>query len=300
MSCLATDRDEKTPPMSAGMSALAESFDGYILDLWGVLHDGVQAYPHALDCLTRLRAAGKRILILSNAPRRASEVAGRCAEMGLTDESYDLLMSSGEDAWRHLAARTEEWYRGLGERCYHLGPDRDFGMREGLDYRFVDDLGAADFILNTGALDQADTRETYRPFLESALALGLPMICANPDYVVMRGGAMEICAGTIALAYEEMGGSVRYHGKPHPGIYRTCLGLFDGIAPDRILAVGDSIRTDVAGAQAMGLKAVFIAAGIHRDKLMSAETGAVDAAQLAALCRAEGGMPVAVLREFRW
>jgi len=300
MSCLATDRDENSPPILAGMSVLADRFDGYILDLWGVLHDGVQAFPRALDCLVRLRAAGERILILSNAPRRASEVARRCTEMGLTAETYDLLMSSGEDAWRHLAERPDDWYRALGKRCYHLGPERDFGMREGLDYRFVDDLEEADFILLTGALERGDTLETYAEWVASALALGLPMVCANPDYVVIRGGVREICAGAIAHAYEDMGGVVRYHGKPHAGIYRTCLDLFDGIPPERILAVGDSIRTDVVGAQAMDLQAVFVAAGIHEDKLKNPETGAIDREGLAALYRAEGGTPIAALSEFCW
>ena len=300
MSCLGTERSEDGLAIHAGMAALADRFDGYILDLWGVLHDGVTAFPEALGCLGRLRRAGKRILILSNAPRRAAEVAQRCAEMGLTAETYDLLMSSGEDAWRHLKERPDEWYRALGPRCYHLGPDRDFGMREGLDYRFVDDLGAADFILLTGVLAQADTRETYADWLESALALDLPMVCANPDYVVIRGGVEEICAGTIALAYEEMGGVVRYHGKPHAGIYRTCLGLFEGIPPERILAVGDSVRTDVVGAQAMGVQAVFVVAGIHEEKLKNPETGAIDRAGLAALYRDEGGTPIAALTEFRW
>ena len=300
MSCLATDRNEGNLPVQAGMAALANDFDGYIVDLWGVLHDGVRAFPHALDCLARLRAAGKRILILSNAPRRASEVAARCAEMGLTADTYDLLMSSGEDAWRHLHERPDAWYRALGRRCYHLGPARDLGMREGLDYRFVDDLGEADFILNTGALGHDDTRETYTAFLRSALARALPMVCANPDYVVIRGGAMEICAGTIARAYDEMGGTVRYHGKPHPGIYETCLGLFDGIAPERILAVGDSIRTDVVGAQAMGVAAVFVVSGIHKETLVNGDTGALDQDRLSALFRAEGGRPLAALLDFRW
>ena len=300
MSGLAADRTEGALPVLEGMAGLAPAFDGYIVDLWGVLHDGVRAFPRALDCLARLSAAGKRILILSNAPRRAVEVAERCAELGLTSATYDVLMSSGEDAWRHLAERPDSWYRALGPRCYHLGPERDLGMREGLDYRFVDDLDEADFILNTGALDASDSRETYAAFLGSALARRLPMVCANPDYVVVRGGAMEICAGTIAHAYEEMGGEVRYHGKPYPGIYQTCLGLFDGIAPERILAVGDSIRTDVVGAQAMGLKAVFVVSGLHNDKLVSAETGRLDGERLAALCRAEGGVPLAVLPEFRW
>lgn len=300
MSSPATDRNEGHPPLLGGMRALAAEFDGYIVDLWGVLHDGVRAFPHALDCLGHLGEAGKRILILSNAPRRASEVAARCAELGLTPDTYDQLMSSGEDAWRHLAERPDTWYRALGRRCYHLGPARDLGMREGLDYRFVDDLDAADFILNSGALGPADTRGTYTAFLESALARALPMVCANPDYVVKRGGAMEICAGTIAHAYEEMGGVVRYHGKPYPGIYRTCLGLFEGIAPERILAVGDSIRTDVVGAQAVGLQAVFVVSGIHGEGLVSAETGRLDGDRLAALCRAEGGLPLAAITEFRW
>jgi len=300
MSSPATDRNEGHPPMLAGMRALAAEFDGYIVDLWGVLHDGMRAFPHALDCLARLRAGGRRILILSNAPRRASEVAARCAEMGLTPDTYDSLMSSGEDAWRHLDERPDAWYRALGRRCYHLGPERDFGMREGLDYRFVDELSEADFILNTGTLGHADTRETYRPFLEAALALALPMVCANPDYVVIRGGVMEICAGTIALAYEEMGGTVRYHGKPDPGIYRTCLGLFDGIAPERILAVGDSIRTDVVGAQAMGMAAVFVVSGIHKETLVNTHTGALDQNRLSELYRAEGGRPLAALPDFRW
>jgi HAD superfamily hydrolase (TIGR01459 family) len=300
MSEPAADPNEGHPPVLSGMAALAADFDGYIIDLWGVLHDGVRAYPHGLDCLARLSAGGKRILILSNAPRRADEVARHCANMGLTPDTYDVLMSSGEDVWRHLAERSDPWYRALGDRCYHLGPERDLGMREGLDYRFVDDLDEASFILNTGALGQGDSRETYRDFLEAALARKLPMICANPDYLVMRGSAMEICAGTIAHAYEEMGGEVRYHGKPYPGIYETCLDLFAGIAPDRILAVGDSIRTDVVGAQAMGLQAVFVVSGLHNDKLVNPATGRLGGDRLAALCRAEGGVPLAVLPEFRW
>ncbi len=300
MSCVGPERSEDEPAVLAGMAALADRFDGYILDLWGVLHDGVTAFPTALDCLRRLHQAGKRILILSNAPRRSSEVAQRCAELGLTPETYDLLMSSGEEAWRHLKERPDDWHRALGPRCYHLGPERDLGMRDGLDRRFVDDLAEADFILLTGALAQSDTRETYHEFLEAALARGLPMVCANPDYLVIRGGVAEICAGTIALAYEDMGGVVRYHGKPHAGIYRTCLGLFDGLPRERILAVGDSVRTDIVGAQAMDLEAVFVISGLHEEKLRNPETGAIDRERLAELYRAEGGWPLAAIPEFRW
>ncbi len=300
MSRLATDREENAVPLLAGMADLAADYDGFILDLWGVLHDGERAFPEALGCMARLREAGKRILILSNAPRRAASVAERCAELGLTPETYDLLMSSGEDAWRHLKERPDAWYRALDRRCFHLGPERDLGMRDGLDYRFVARPDEADFVLLTGALDRDDTTETYRPILEEALAQRLPMVCANPDLVVKRGGVLEICAGAIALAYEELGGEVRYHGKPHESIYRTCLGLFEGIAPERILAVGDSVRTDIVGAQGMGLKAVFVISGIHEDHLAHPETKAVDREKLHSLCRDEGGLPHGALPSFRW
>ena len=300
MSSLAKFRDEESVPLYTGLAELAADFDGYILDLWGVLHDGEQAFPWALDCMARLRVENKRTLILSNAPRRAAAVVERCAELGLTPDTYDALMSSGEDTWRHLDERRDDWYAALGERCYHLGPERDHGMRKGLNYRFVNELEVADFILLTGALDREDTTETYGPILETALGQRLPMVCANPDYVVKRGGLLEICAGAIAQSYEQMGGEVRYHGKPYAGIYRTCLGLFDGIAPQRILAVGDSIRTDIVGAQGMGLQGLFVVSGIHGDVLSDPESRAVDQEKLRALCEAEGGRPIGALPAFRW
>ena len=303
MSDLATDRTEKSLPMRPGMSALADDFDGYILDLWGVLHDGVQAYPHALDCLAQLRAAGKRILILSNAPRRASEVAGRCTEMGLTPDTYDLLMSSGEDAWRHLEGRPDDWYRGLGTRCYHLGPERDLGMRDGLDYRFVDDLDEADFILNTGALGQADTRETYTAPLEAALALELPMICANPDHMVERGSSLIYCAGALAHAYEALGGEVIYAGKPHAAIYDLALQLAAEargapIPAKHVLAIGDGLATDMAGAMAAKIDALFVASAVHVEGHNSGAE--LEAATVTALFEGHEAQPIAALSVLKW
>jgi len=186
-------------PFCPGLSAVAERYDAFIIDLWGVMHDGLKAYPAAVEALRRLRAAGKKSVVLSNAPRRAAVIAKRNAEIGIPAELPDHLLSSGEDAWQHLKTRPDAWYQGLGRRCYHLGPERDHGMREGLDLDFVDNLAAADFILNTGILDDHDTVATYRGFLDEGLQRGLPMICANPDLIVMRGAAMEICAGALAL-----------------------------------------------------------------------------------------------------
>lgn len=287
-------------PIHDGLAPIASRYDGFIVDLWGVLHDGVRAFPPAVACLEQLRDRGKRIVILSNAPRRAAEVAARCEELGIAPALWDAVMSSGEATWRHLVARSDPWYRALGRRCYHLGPERDWGMRDGLDYAFVDDIATADFVLNTGAAGGDDTVEHYEALLEQARRAGLPMICANPDLEVMRGDQREICAGAIAARYEAMGGEVRYNGKPHPEIYRICLPLLNGTDRRRLAAIGDSLRTDIAGANAIGIDGIFITGGLQSGELGADAEGYADPARLAALCRREGHTPSAALPVLRW
>ena len=286
--------------LTTSFADLAPDYDGLIVDLWGVLHDGVTAFPAAVDCLTRLREAGTAIAILSNAPRRATEVEAKMNELGIAPGLYDLVLSSGEVAWRHLKHRQDPWYADLGSRCFHLGPDRDHGMRAGLDYVFVETPGEADFLLNTGAHMAEDTVETYAHELKAGSAKGLPMVCANPDLVVIRGGKREICAGLLAQHYEEMGGEVRYHGKPHPDVYDECLSALDGIARGRIAAVGDSLRTDIAGAAAAGLDAIWVLGGIHAEELQLANGALPPAERLDALAGAAGQTPAAALPFFRW
>ena len=287
-------------PLYPGLSAVADRYDAFIIDLWGVMHDGLTAYPAAVEALKQLRQAGKKTVVLSNAPRRAAVIASRNEELGIPAELPDHLLSSGEDAWQHLKTRPDAWYRALGQRCYHLGPDRDFGMREDLDIRFVDTLGEADFILNTGILHDDDTVETYRGFLDEGLDRKLPMICANPDLIVMRGEAMEICAGALALDYEEKGGDVRWHGKPHPEVYRSCFAMLEGIAPSRIAAIGDSLRTDIAGAHASGIGGIFIAGGIHSEELGLRSDGSVDPEAYNHFMAAAEWKPDAALPFMRW
>lgn len=282
-----------------GLSALADDYDAFIVDLWGVLHDGVTAFPAAVDCLEALHARGKRIVILSNAPRRAAVVAARNAELGIAAQLCDAVVSSGEDVWQHLHARPDAWYRGLGRRCFHLGPERDFGMRDGLDYDFVQ-ADAADFVLNTGALDPADVADDYDPLLAPLVARGLGMICANPDLEVIRGGRREICAGAIAARYEALGGAVRYHGKPHRQIYRACFAAVPGVPPARIAAIGDSLRTDIAGANGAGIDGIFVTGGLQGEQLGVDGDGNAEPARLRALCAQEGHWPTAALPVLRW
>ena len=283
-----------------GLRDLAGRYDGFIVDLWGVLHDGIQAFPAALDCLAELHRRGKRLVILSNAPRRVASVVARNSELGIDPGCYHGAMSSGEAAWQHLKTRPDAWYRALGRRCYHLGPERDWGMREGLDYDFVATVEQADFVLNTGAGRPEDRVEDFEPLLQAALARRLPMVCANPDLEVIRGGRREICAGAIAARYETLGGEVRYHGKPARDIFETCLALLEVADRSRVANIGDSLRTDVAGARAAGIDALFVAGGIHGDALGIAPGEAPEPARLAALCKAAGERPAAALPLLRW
>jgi len=282
-----------------GLSALAGEYDAFIVDLWGVLHDGVRAFPAAVDCLETLHAQGKRIVILSNAPRRAAVVRERNAELGIAARLCDAVVSSGEDAWRHLHGRPDAWYRALGRHCFHLGPERDFGMRAGLDYDFVA-AAAADFVLNTGALGPDDEAGDYDPMLRELAGRGLRMICANPDLEVVRGGRREICAGAVAARYEALGGEVRYHGKPHPEIYRACFAAVPQVPRARIAAIGDSLRTDIAGANAAGIDGIFVSGGLQGEELGVDAEGNADPARLRALCAEEGHWPKAALPALRW
>lgn len=245
----------------SGIRAIAPEIDGFILDVWGVLHDGVAAYPGVSDCLVALKSAGKRVVILSNAPMRAASVTARLATMGIGRDFYHDILTSGEEVWRSLAVRSDPFYRQIGIRCYFLGPERH-RMLEGLDLVRVVDVGDADFFLNTGPDDLALDGTPYRDLLKAGAERGLPMICANADLTVMHGDALIACAGTLAQQYETMGGTVRWHGKPMPSVYATCRRLL-GLGDDaRILAVGDSLRTDIAGGKAAALSTLLVAGGM--------------------------------------
>ena len=276
-----------------GMREVAAAYDGVILDLWGVVHDGVAPFPGVLDCMARLRAAGKPVVLLSNAPRRADDVARRIAAIGVPADAYDGVMSSGEEAWQCLRRRAEPFYAGLGRNCLHICSDRDLEIREGLGLRYVERPAEADFILNTGPARWEDTLADYDVVLRDCRARDLPMVCANPDLVVMHRGKPALCAGALAAHYQELGGTVRWHGKPHPSVYESCLRLIGIADRRRLVAVGDSLRTDIAGAAAAGIDSILVTGGIHAEEF-------ADPARLAAALDEAGLAPVAVARRFVW
>ena len=281
-----------------GMRDLAASYDGVILDLWGVVHDGTAPFPGVLDCMARLIGAGKRLVLLSNAPRRSDDVVRRIARIGVPEGLYHGVMSSGEEAWQHIARRDDPFYAGLGRRALHIGSERDLEIREGLGLDFVETPEEADFILNTGPAEWEDTIADYAPVLRAARERDLPMVCANPDLVVIHNGRPALCAGALGEEYERIGGRVRWHGKPHASVYDSCLALLGIADRRRILAIGDSLRTDIAGAAGAGIDALLIAGGIHAGEFTA--DGALDRDRIAAAIRQSGTSPIAVAARFVW
>jgi HAD superfamily hydrolase (TIGR01459 family) len=281
-----------------GMRGLAPDYDGFILDLWGVVHDGTAPFPGVLDCMGRLIEAKKRVVLLSNAPRRSDDVVRRIARIGVPAGLYHGVMASGEEAWQYLARRDDPFYAALGRRVLHIGSERDLEIRDGLDFDFVETPEEADFILNTGPAGWEDTIADYAPVLGAARERDLPMVCANPDLIVIHNGRPALCAGALAEEYERLGGRVRWHGKPHPSVYDSCLALLGIAERRRILAIGDSLRTDIAGAAGAGIAALLIAGGVHAGEFTA--NGGLNTGSIAAALRESGTNPVAVAARFVW
>ena len=279
------------------LAPVVDRYDGFIIDLWGVLHDGLSPFPWARGTLLALKAAGKMVGLLSNAPRPADVVAVKMRDLGFQDSDWDFLMTSGQDAWEHLCARPDDWYQALGARHYLIGLAKDEGLVAGLPGTRVFDAAEADYLINAG-IDFGQTLDTVRPLLDAALARGLPMVCANPDHWIVSGGRAEVCAGLLADYYEKQGGAVRYHGKPFPGVYTTCLGKLAGIDRRRVLAIGDGLKTDIKGANAAGIDSVLITSGVHGEAIGLESDGWFDTAALQRLMTQEGATPTYVLHRF--
>ncbi len=286
-------------PLLPGLASLAADYDGFILDVWGVMHQGGPAYPEAIDCVRRLRAAGKRVVFLSNAPRLAPQVKAVLRAKGVDDSLYDAVVASGDAARQALAARSGPLVEGLGDRYHLLGPPGSDDVLEGLGYEAAAGIDEADFLLGIGLDAGRETVEAHEAILQTAARRGLPMICVNPDLLVIRLGVREPCAGALAARYEALGARVRHFGKPHPEVYALALNALD-VAPARVLAVGDGLATDIAGAAAAGLDSLLVTGGLMAETLGLAPGEAPDARAMGEACGAAGASPRAALATFTW
>lgn len=286
------------PPIIASFAKIAANYDVILCDVWGVLHNGVAAFAPAAEALKRARAAGTTVILVSNAPRPREGVAKILDGLGVPRDAYDTIVTSGMVTNALLAGRA-------GTRFWHLGPERDIGIYDGLDLVFSG-LEDAELIVCTGLFDDTvETPEDYADRLKAARARKLPFICANPDIVVERGGDLIWCAGAIAEAYAQLGGEVVFCGKPHRPIYETALAtartLRGSATPaGRVIAIGDALRTDLAGALGVGIDCLFVAAGIHAGELGLEHGGTVDPKALARLLADGPGNPTAVTARLVW
>src|SRR5271165_6406736 len=240
---------------------LVDGVEIVLSDIWGVVHNGLEAFPEACEALHSFRGRGGTVILITNAPRPADSVQRQLRKLGVADDTYDAIVSSG-DLTRHYVADHPD------RKVFWLGPERDNSIYRGLD-PVLAPLEEADYIVCTGLFDdETETAEDYRQMLLKARERKLPLICANPDIVVERGDRLIYCAGAVAELYRELGGEVIFYGKPHRPIYERAMELAaerqsHAIALDRVLAIGDSVRTDLAGAHGFGIDCLFVTRGIH-------------------------------------
>ncbi|MHB0952207.1 MAG: TIGR01459 family HAD-type hydrolase [Allorhizobium sp.] len=244
----------------SNLSDVSNLYDVILCDVWGVLHNGVDAFPAASEALTAARAAGVTVVLITNSPRRAQDVISQLRIIGAADTAYDRIVTSG-DVTRTLIAAGPK-------KIFFLGPDRDLNLLDGLDVTSVSPA-EADAIVCTGFFDdETETPEDYHDILVAFAARKVPLICANPDLIVERGHRMIPCAGAVAAYYEQFGGETRIAGKPHHPIYEAAFAAARDhrgteIDPGRVLAIGDGMPTDVRGALDAGLDLLYVSGGIH-------------------------------------
>ncbi len=284
--------DASSPPLIAGLSEIASRYDAAICDVWGVVHNGREAFHAAIDAMRRFRDLRGPVVLLSNAPRPEEGVRAMFDRLSIPSDFYDAIVTSGGEARGDLLRRTAK--RKTLE-LFYLGPPRDHPLFEGLNVKVV---GAeqAELVLCTGLYDdEKDAPDDYRALLETLKARGLPFLCANPDIVVQRGDRLIYCAGAIARLYERMGGEVVYYGKPYAPVFKAAIREARKRAKTtRPLVIGDGLETDILGANRLSLDALFISGGIHSAEFRDNPSALGD------LLTASGAHAIGVMPALMW
>ncbi len=277
-------------PIINSLETISGNYPALLCDVWGVVHNGVEHFPLAASALAEARARGVAVVMITNSPRLGADVVTQMRTIGVPDGTYDKLVSSG-DVTRDLIAEAPR-------RIFHIGPDRDTNIYDGLDVELVEDFEAQAVVCTGPFDDETETPEDYQELLTRLRSRNLPFICANPDIVVERGDRLIWCAGAIARDYGQMGGRTLIAGKPHAPIYKAALrAAADIVGRDldrrEVLAIGDGIMTDIKGAADNGVDALYISGGIHARDYGDALNP--DPKQLAGFLEKHGYAPVAVM-----
>jgi HAD superfamily hydrolase (TIGR01459 family) len=284
------------PPFTTHFSTLASAYEVVLCDVWGVVHNSVVAFPDACTALTQFRRQGGTVVLITNAPRPSAVVMALLDELGVPRAAYDAIISSGDVTRAIIAARA-------GQSAFHVGPARDVPIFDGLDTPLAP-VGSADYVVCSGLFDDTtESPQDYEALIATMRERGLTMVCANPDIVVERGDKLVYCAGAIADLYAAAGGNVLYAGKPYRPIYEQGLEIARSLrgretAPARLLAIGDSVRTDLGGAAAFGIDCLFVTGGIHAEELGGRDRPST--AALGDVFAAAGLAPKAVMQRLVW
>lgn len=287
--------DLPTPAHPIGsLDELSPDYPVIFSDIWGVLHNGEASFPDAASALMRARERGSAVVLITNAPRPKVSIVAQLASLGVPPESWDRIVTSG-DVTRDLIAHGPR-------RVFHLGPERDLNLYDGLDVEIVEEL-EADTVCCTGYFeDETETPADYADMLKRFRSRNLPFICANPDIVVERGDRLIWCAGALARDYGLLGGRTLIAGKPFRPIYdvamREAAEVLDrDVLVSDVLAIGDGMLTDVKGAVDYGFDLLYVSGGIHARDYGDAELA--DPARLAAFLNEHGRRPVGVIHRLK-
>jgi len=259
-------RNVPTYKRISGIVEIVNDYDAFVTSIFGVIHNKSSLIPGVRGCLEKLAENGKTILLLSNAPKRASTIIQQLSEIGIPPSLYQHIITAGEEAFTHLSQRSDPWHATLGKYCYYLGSTDDDDLIEDLEVYPVSDISRADFILAVGFDVWHKDIDYYDKILKDAVSLRLPMVCANPDKFIMEEGKKLLRAGFLAQRYQDYGGQVRFHGKPYKAFYDQVQNRLKRFDKNRILAIGDGLETDILGATMAGLKTAYVTSGLHGNK----------------------------------
>ncbi len=286
-----------------GLSDISDSYQGFLIDQWGTLHDGKNLFPDVVETLRHLKSRGKQIILVSNSAKKSAEDIKRLEKMGLTADLYDHAITSTEVMWQSLNNDDENsFFQDLGKNCLllsHRGDTHDLNNVDGIT--LVDDVENADFILLTGSdVPDKSFENFYADILRRASRKHLKMICANPMKTMTVNGTPQMGSGEIAKRYEEFGGVVHYIGKPYPYIFEYAIGLFDGLYRSQICVIGDSLHYDAQGAKNLDMDCALIASGVHKGSFSKVQSRADIHKMLAVLKKNHGAEPTYFIPKFHW
>jgi HAD superfamily hydrolase (TIGR01459 family) len=294
----------KDPLFLKGLNQALNNYEFFILDIWGVLHDGKKLYPSTLDTLKTLKSNNKKTCLLSNTGHLNDFVINHLNEFGVSRDLYDFIITAGSSAQLALKDRPDQKHKDLGNKCFYIGDDPlltsddKFEIIMGMGIEVCEDAKDATFILNSCGGTPHENVDTILSLIEKISPLSLPMVCVNPDIKVNIGQEQYLCAGAFAKRYEALGGHVIYHGKPDINIYNHVWNFFGQPDKTKIVAIGDSLHTDIQGANNFSIDSIWNLAGIHKDEVQLQGQTSIDAQALKTTLHNSSVRPTAYIETF--